>query len=1078
MSRTAIKAKTSSCNFLTCVPQAPHPFADARLHRIRPFFATMTMALLCIGGLLCASSASAQWTQVWGGNFPGAAGSTYDHSAWWNNVQAKNPWGDGTQQNTSDSTQNVYLDGNGNLVIAMTYTPGAAYPYTSARLTSRYAAGPYGRLDARIQNPSAQGMGAAFWSLGSDEYPTATSPENATNPSTSGGVSWPYCGELDMMEIQAQTAAHNGSTVHGSDYGTDIYVSATTDLSAPATFDNGSHIFTTQWEPYHFFFYLDGASTPYGDIDIADTAFNDTWELDQPINLLLTSGIGGNGGTPGTTGFPSNMVVSYVNYSNWSAGAPAPVTGLTATASYSNAVDLSWIASSSSGVTYDIYASTTEGTAPSQFNMVAQNVSGTTYRQTGLQPNTTYYYTVMAANFGGESSSTYATSTTQFPGHSTGMQISAGGWATGTYMTSSFVVGGNTNAHLHVPIDTSQVTTTPAPQQVYDTERYGPAAWTITGLSPGTGYNVNLHMVETTHSAAGVRNFNASINGQQVLTNFDIYQAAGGMDKAINEEFYTQADASGTIVVRTDLGTTTVSDLNPTLSGLEIIPASGTNPVGTAPGTISTLQINSGGSATAPFVPDEDFNSGTVGTAVPNQVISTSGVTNPAPQAVYQTARITPTTYELTGLQANATYNVRLHFAETYFTASNKRVFTVSVNGIQFLPALDIYSQVGENHALVNEIEVNSNKYGEITVQLSRGSENTPTISGVEAILVHSTIGAPSNLTTTGGSGEISLVWTASSTSGVQYTVYRATAGTAPVVLSTTVSGTTYTDSAVSNGTTYGYYIVATTGGGFSQNSNWASVAAAAGPSAPSSLTATTVSSSQINLSWTASTTSGVSYIVYRSTTSGFTASSSNQIGTTVAGVTTYSDTGLTASTTYYYLVEATISGTMSGPSNQGSAPTNSGSGTSIDSGSTSAVGSFVADTDYVSGSIKTTTKTIIVPASIASLAPAAVYQSARQGSSFTYTIPGFVKNSTGHSVTLLFAELYYSAAKDRLFNVTINGVQVLTNFDIYASAGNEEYAAVAEQFSSITADGSGQITISFTEGTKDQPSVNGIIAQ
>ncbi len=149
-------------------------------------------------GVICVCSPislHAQWTQVWGGDFPGAAGTTYNHADWWNNVQPTAVWGDGTIQNTSDSLQNVYLDGNGDLVIAMTYNPNNAVPYTSARLTSTYAAGPYGRMDARIQNPSAVGMGAAFWALGANAYPAATAPGTA-NPSTTaacpgpGAASW------------------------------------------------------------------------------------------------------------------------------------------------------------------------------------------------------------------------------------------------------------------------------------------------------------------------------------------------------------------------------------------------------------------------------------------------------------------------------------------------------------------------------------------------------------------------------------------------------------------------------------------------------------------------------------------------------------------------------------------------------------------------------------------------------------------------------------------------------------------------------------------------------------------------
>jgi len=97
--------------------------------------------------------------------------------------------------------------------------------------------------------------------------------------------------------------------------------------------------------------------------------------------------------------------------------------------------------------------------------------------------------------------------------------------------------------------------------------------------------------------------------------------------------------------------------------------------------------------------------------------------------------------------------------------------------------------------------------------------------------------------------------------------------------------------------------------------------AASAGTSAPTNLTATAVSSSQINLAWTASSTPGATYSIYSSTTSGFTPSSSNLLTSGLSG-TTYSNTGLSSGTTYYYLVEAVSSSATSAPSNQASATT------------------------------------------------------------------------------------------------------------------------------------------------------------
>ena len=99
-------------------------------------------------------------------------------------------------------------------------------------------------------------------------------------------------------------------------------------------------------------------------------------------------------------------------------------------------------------------------------------------------------------------------------------------------------------------------------------------------------------------------------------------------------------------------------------------------------------------------------------------------------------------------------------------------------------------------------------------------------------------------------------------------------------------------------------------------------------PSAPSGLAATAVSSGQINLTWTAvvpPSNCSVTYSVFRSTSSGFTPSSSNQIagGLAVPG---FENSGLAAHTTYYYKVKTNDSAGASSPSGQASATTPSNS--------------------------------------------------------------------------------------------------------------------------------------------------------
>lgn len=135
------------------------------------------------------------------------------------------------------------------------------------------------------------------------------------------------------------------------------------------------------------------------------------------------------------------------------------------------------------------------------------------------------------------------------------------------------------------------------------------------------------------------------------------------------------------------------------------------------------------------------------------------------------------------------------------------------------------------------------------------------------------------------------------------------------------------------------------------------------------------------------------------------------------------------------------------------------------------ASGSYVADTDYNQGNAFSDTSSSIDTSGVAGAAPQAVWQTCRWNSSFTYTIPGLTA-SKAYTLRLDWAELTFQYAGARIFNVAINGSSVLNNFDVYATAGYK--TAVAKTFSA-TANGSGQIVISFTQAGPDNPFINGI---
>jgi len=140
-----------------------------------------------------------------------------------------------------------------------------------------------------------------------------------------------------------------------------------------------------------------------------------------------------------------------------------------------------------------------------------------------------------------------------------------------------------------------------------------------------------------------------------------------------------------------------------------------------------------------------------------------------------------------------------------------------------------------------------------------------------------------------------------------------------------------------------------------------------------------------------------------------------------------------------------------------------------IDCGSSSAVSPFASD-QYASGGTQRTVKNTIATSGVMNAAPAAVYQTERYGNS-KYTIPSLTAG-TEYTVRLHFAELWWSASGKRKFNVVINGDTVLSNFDIYATAGGA-YKAVVRGFTA-TANSSGQIVINFQTVT-DNATIEGI---
>jgi len=180
---------------------------------------------------------------------------------------------------------------------------------------------------------------------------------------------------------------------------------------------------------------------------------------------------------------------------------------------------------------------------------------------------------------GNQTSRTDATGTTLYSydalGRQTGKSLPQVGLAVaagqtspqGTYVADTGYSSG-TAAYNGNTIDTSAVTN-PAPQSVYQNERYGnDFTYTLGGLIPSAGYQVRLHFAETVWNGPGQRVFSVAVNDSTALSNFDIYAAAGAKNKAIVRTAMATATSGGQI----SLHFTTSTD-NAKIDGIEAIPS-------------------------------------------------------------------------------------------------------------------------------------------------------------------------------------------------------------------------------------------------------------------------------------------------------------------------------------------------------------------------------------------------------------------------------------------------------------------------------------------------------------------------
>ncbi|WP_309608901.1 glycoside hydrolase family 16 protein [Flavobacterium sp.] len=237
------------------------------------------------------------WQLSWSDEFNGAAGASPDATKWAYDIGTGNSgWGNQELEYYTNRTENVAMDGAGNLVITAKKENFGGSAYTSARIkTQALFEQTYGRFEARLKTPYGPGIWPAFWMLGSNITTTA----------------WPQCGEIDIMELRGQLPNINNGTIHGPGYSGGNAITGTYALKN-SRYDVDYHVFAVEWNADKMDFYVDDYL--YQRIEKSDVAKKGEWVYDNPFFLILNIAVGGNfvGFPTEQTPLPQTMTIDYV----------------------------------------------------------------------------------------------------------------------------------------------------------------------------------------------------------------------------------------------------------------------------------------------------------------------------------------------------------------------------------------------------------------------------------------------------------------------------------------------------------------------------------------------------------------------------------------------------------------------------------------------------------------------------------------------------------------------------------------------------------------------------------------------
>ena len=614
--------------------------------------------------------------------------------------------------------------------------------------------------------------------------------------------------------------------------------------------------------------------------------------------------------------------------------APNSPSNLTAVQTSCTKVTLNWTASASTNITYTI--TRTNGTINNSFTSSLNN-----YVDNSVLAGVIYNYSVVASNAFGNSTATniapiniitppaaptnftvvqtlqtFVLSWTAVPGLTysvykgltgTTPTLYQSGITNGTYIDNSLI---QLSTYCYYVVANNTLCSSNASSNVCILFRKPPNAIT------------NLQELQTNCNPLTVNLYWTQNGG----TSFTITRTGGGSTVIFTKNttppnYYDNTLVSGVTytysVISTNLyGSSTISNLLtityygpvtivPVLSSIQSgsnVNLSWSSSSSSATGTVAYYIYRNNGGTSAYSLINPNPNS----TTLPNYVTTTSFTDNTTVSGSNYCYKIVATT-SCGGVESNIvclnvtalpTQVTSLSATQTNCSQATLNWSSSSGSGITYTitrtnGASSTTFTTAANTFIDNSVSAGIN-YSYTVVASNNAGSSAASIAAAVNVLATPSVPASFNVVQSGGN--VNLSW--SSTAGVTYAIYKGIGAATPTLFQSGLTVASFSDNAITAGTSYCYNVVASAANCSSAPTNNICISAVSIPSIPTGLAVTQTGCTQATLNWSASTGTGVTYSIFKS----------GSTTALVTGLTTtsYVDNAVVAGTTYPYTVVAT----------------------------------------------------------------------------------------------------------------------------------------------------------------------------